>query len=220
MSAKGRSTSGKPSLKTTSGYEFSEVASALQKSIRRGLEEEAMYWAIELELKYSWYLWRRLQIISMEDIGIASMETVLYVAECRKLYLELRKKDRGVEEHGREVALFFDLEPEEAEQTHDDYPKGSHRLMLSNAILAMCRAPKSRVADDFQITIYRRRREWKSPGGQPWHLDIPEWALDMHTKRGRNAGRGRSHFNEVGTVLENESKSVPNPYKPKAGGDE
>ena len=31
-------------LKTTNGYHFSEVASAFQKSIRRGIEAEALYW--------------------------------------------------------------------------------------------------------------------------------------------------------------------------------
>ncbi len=33
---------------TKNGYDFFEVASAFQKSIRRGMEKEAMYWAIEL----------------------------------------------------------------------------------------------------------------------------------------------------------------------------
>jgi replication-associated recombination protein RarA len=38
----------KYSLKTKKGYDFFEVASALQKCIRRGMGEEAMYWAVEL----------------------------------------------------------------------------------------------------------------------------------------------------------------------------
>jgi replication-associated recombination protein RarA len=37
-------------LKTNGGYVNSEVTSAMQKSIRRGLEEEALFWATELDL--------------------------------------------------------------------------------------------------------------------------------------------------------------------------
>ncbi len=79
-------------LQTGQGYPFDEVASAIQKSIRRGLEVDAMYWAAEMETRYPDYLWKRLQVISVEDIGIADMQTVLYVAEMRKLYQELKKE--------------------------------------------------------------------------------------------------------------------------------
>jgi hypothetical protein len=54
------------SLKNASenGYPFDEVASALRKSIRRGLEEDAMFWAVEMETRFPDYLWKRLQVIS------------------------------------------------------------------------------------------------------------------------------------------------------------
>jgi len=58
-------------LTTTLGYDFFEIASALQKEIRRGHEEAAMYWALELTPKYDDFLWRRLAIIASEDIGPA-----------------------------------------------------------------------------------------------------------------------------------------------------
>jgi replication-associated recombination protein RarA len=35
-------------VKTINGYEFFECSSALQKSIRRGLEDDALFWAVEL----------------------------------------------------------------------------------------------------------------------------------------------------------------------------
>src|SRR3990172_63220 len=103
---------------TAGGYSFSEVTSAMQKSIRRGLEEDAMYWAAELETKFPDYLWKRLQIISVEDIGIADPQVVLYVAEMRRLYQELKKE--------------YDKEPKKKSR--------SFRMVLANAILAMCRA--------------------------------------------------------------------------------
>ena len=57
---------------TKDGHDLHEVLSALQKSIRRGLEEQALYWASELDLSgYSQHLWNRLRIIASEDVGLA-----------------------------------------------------------------------------------------------------------------------------------------------------
>ena len=173
-------------LQTEEGYPFDEVVSALQKSIRRGLEEEAMYWAVELETRYYEYLWKRLQVISIEDIGIADPQVVLYVAEMRKLYQELRKE--------------YDKEPKKKSR--------SFRMALGNAILAMCRAKKSRIGDEFQIVIYGRRENG-------WQLEIPDYALDMHTGKGRAMKRGADHFWSEGVKLENEAK-LRNPYTEEA----
>lgn len=172
---------------TENGYSFSEVASALQKSIRRGLEEDAMFWATELESKFPDYLWKRLQIISIEDIGLADPHVVIYVAELRRLYHELRKA--------------YDKEPEKKSR--------SFRMALSNAILALCRAKKSRIGDEFQIVIYGRR-------ASGWKLPVPDYALDMHTSKGRGKGRGQEHFWSEGAKLTNSSMEVENPYTQEA----
>ena len=171
---------------TENGYPFDEVASAIQKAIRRGLEEEAMYWAVEMESKFPDYLWKRLQVISVEDIGIADPQVVLYVAEMRRLYQELKKE--------------YDKEPKRKSR--------SFRMVLANAVLAMCRAKKSRIGDEFQIVIYGRKE-------QGWKLEIPDYALDMHTGRGRNMKRGADHFWSEGVKLDNESK-VRNTYTEEA----
>lgn len=170
---------------TENGYSLFDAASSLQKSIRRGMEEEAMYWAAELETKYHKYLWRRLQIISIEDVGLASHLTVLYVAEMRTLYDELHRECEGGKK-GR-----------------------SFRMALGNAVLALCRAPKCRIGDDFQIVIYGRRVNG-------WRLDVPDFAYDMHTARGREIGRGPEHFWTESIQLENPSPDVDNPYTPEA----
>ena len=63
-------------LTTEGGYLNSECTSAMQKCIRRGLEEEALFWATELDFAgYGAYVWRRLQIIASEDIGLADLHT-------------------------------------------------------------------------------------------------------------------------------------------------
>ena len=168
---------------TSGGYDFYECTSALQKSIRRGLEEDAMFWAIEIESRFHDYLWKRLQIISIEDIGLGDPQVVLYVAEMRKLYQELRK----------------DFEKRGAR---------SIRMVLSNAILAMCRADKSRIGDEFQIVMYGRHEAGVK-------LPIPDFAFDQHTKRGREIGRGPEHFWTEGVKVHPQSK-LANPYHEEA----
>jgi hypothetical protein len=64
-----------PKLRTKHNYDAFEVVSALQKCIRRGLEEDALYWAYELaesrNKNYSSWLWTRLKVIACEDVGPA-----------------------------------------------------------------------------------------------------------------------------------------------------
>lgn len=54
---------------TKNGYRFGEVLSALQKDIRRGKEEEALFWALELCPEFEDHLWSRLVIIAYEDVS-------------------------------------------------------------------------------------------------------------------------------------------------------
>ncbi len=50
---------------TGNGYNFFEVTSALQKSIRRCNESEAMFFGIELYSSgYAKYLWKRMVIMA------------------------------------------------------------------------------------------------------------------------------------------------------------
>jgi replication-associated recombination protein RarA len=151
-------------MKTLSGYRFDEVFSALQKTIRRGEEREAMYWAIELEKEFAPHLWNRLEIIAHEDIGIADMHCLLFVRMCKEQYFEIRKRKSG-----------------------------STRLVLSNAILAMARAEKCRLADEFNIVSYRYNPQYA----------IPDVARDKHTSAGRRMGRGVGHFLDEGVMINN-----------------
>lgn len=62
-------------ITTRNGYAADEVISALQKSIRRGLEEQACMFAYEMYIsspQLEEKLWRRLMTISVEDIGMAN----------------------------------------------------------------------------------------------------------------------------------------------------
>ena len=163
-------------LPTLNGHRFDEALSALQKMIRRGNEREAMYWAIELEGQFNPHLWNRLEVISHEDIGIADIAVSAAIPVWRAQY-----------------KAFYDKK------------KGSSRLVLANTILAMCRAKKSRLADEFQVVCYRDTSV---------HA-VPDVALDKHTLVGRSAGRGFDHFLAEGAVLANES-DIHNPYTGEA----
>lgn len=68
-------------LRTKNGYKLDEVVSALQKEIRRGNELMASYWAFELNESGYWrYCFRRLQVISGEDIGLANPDAMILVS--------------------------------------------------------------------------------------------------------------------------------------------
>ena len=119
-------------METTNKYDYFEVLSALQKTIRRGEEENALFWAFELlESGYKEQMTNRLITIAYEDIGVESKESVL---------LALRAID--------DFNKFF--------------PKNPFQLCLATAIMAMCRAEnKTRDADYLQAKILYERRQGK-----------------------------------------------------------
>lgn len=168
-------------LYTANSYLLAECVSALQKTIRRGLHEEALYWAAEIETKYANYLWVRLTVIANEDIGVADPQALLLFETLRQQWMFLH--------------------------AHSASP--SERLVLANAILILCRAQKTRLADDLQCVVYRRRIF------EGWKLDIPDYALDKHTGKGRAMKRGVEHWRAEGCTLSNEAPGM-NPYEPEA----
>jgi replication-associated recombination protein RarA len=161
---------GEKRMPRTEHYDLFEVLSALQKDIRRGVEEEALIFALELEAFGQTILWNRLKIISSEDIGPANPAAVLLISELEKQYLNAK------------------LDP-------------SRLLFVANAVVCLCRSPKSRIADDLLNVV---QLEKKVPS-------IPDYSLDKHTAKGRKMGRGWKHFFEEGTKLSHEK--FDNPYK-------
>jgi replication-associated recombination protein RarA len=84
----------------------------------------------------------------------------------------------------------------------------SFRLFMVNAVICLCHSPKSRVTDDLLTVVYTERElEGK-------RLKIPDFALEMHTKRGAAMGRGIDYFFTEGNKLEKEA--FPNPYSERA----
>jgi replication-associated recombination protein RarA len=69
-------------VRTVHDFAADEVISALQKEIRRGHAENAALlayemWATSAELEH--YLWKRLLVISVEDVGFGSPQTPVLI---------------------------------------------------------------------------------------------------------------------------------------------
>lgn len=159
--------------KTKKGYDFGEVASAMQKSIRRGLEEDALYWVVELyNSGFSEYAWKRLQIITSEDVGLAEPHMAAEIEALYQMFLRQAKKTKATEDKNA---------PE--------------RLYLVHAVMKLCRAKKSRAVDWALIHFFGSHNHSKK--------EIPDFALDKHTERGRRLKRSWKHFFDVGSWLEN-----------------
>lgn len=87
------------SIETKHGYKLDEVASAMQKEIRRGKEKEALHWALEMiESGYARYCFKRLKITACEDIGYGDPFAVVLVKELEDSWeKEKRPKAEGGE---------------------------------------------------------------------------------------------------------------------------
>jgi replication-associated recombination protein RarA len=175
------------------GFNDDEVKSALQKEIRRGIEDNAMYWALELAMEgkpsFGW-LRNRLKIIAYEDIGLADPEVVLQVS-------------KAVDD----MDYLYNINSDE------------WMMVLSHIILLMCRSMKSRITDHFKVQM---EFYWETQTPEKLGMKIPDYALDMHTTKGNEMGRhknsykGVDHFIKHGEHLENESIDINDKYKEEA----
>lgn len=160
-------------MQTVRGFDFFECSSTMQKAIRRADTAMAGYFALELVASgYAKYVWKRLLTVSAEDCwGILTHE-VEALFNGWKLVNEGKK--RGENEKGR--------------------------IFICKAVVLLCSAKKSRDADHLSNIVYDRGigvneedliRELANAGE---YIDIPEYAFDCHTKKGRQQGATKSDF--------------------------
>jgi replication-associated recombination protein RarA len=156
-------------IKTENGYDFFEASSAFQKCIRRGMEDDALFWAVELSFKTPEYVWKRIKIISSEDIGFATPGISTEINSLYQMWKDMAKK-----------------------KDDKHYPE---RLFLVHAVIIVCRSPKSRFVDWQTVYVFgchtSRFRE------------VPDFAFDKHTRKGKKMGRAMAHFIDEGCKLEN-----------------
>jgi replication-associated recombination protein RarA len=162
---------------TVHGYPLDEVVSALQKTIRRGMTDDACWFATEMNVSgFGAYAWRRLLVIVTEDIGLANPQLAAIVHSLYAMSEVLFKAARGRAEPGQKEKVLWNEEN------------------LLEAVWLLAESPKSRELVDMSAVITQRMQKGE-------RLEVPSFALDQHTTRGRAMGRGIDHFNEAGDQL-------------------
>lgn len=161
-------------LETKSGYDFYEIASLLQKSLRRGDLVYAARAANELLPKYANYVWNRLMTVSAEDC--AEMVTGEIVA----LYEAWHKVNQG----------------------QKGSPRG--RVFVAKAIVLLSKSRHSRDSDELNILVSDRLPDDEFDQAvdsvesvldvPPEHFEIPRYVFDVHTRRGKRMGKTRRDF--------------------------
>ncbi len=114
--------------KTPRRYEPYELISALQKFVRRSMEEEAMFCFLELESHGLYHIAKnRLMVIVYEDVGIGNPSLA-----------------NSIGMHIEQMDKWFKAK------------NGAWRLVLSYIILEACRGTKDRTSDQFVCAIAGR----------------------------------------------------------------
>ena len=165
-------------ITTRNGVQGDLVISALQKSIRRGLAEEAVTFAYEMYITSEQFedkLWRRLQAISVEDVGFGDLSAPVLINSLNQMRKEFPYNDA-------------------------DRP-----IFFVHAIRFLSAAKKDRTSDNLKNVIKIEFAYGRIP-------EIPDFALDKHTEKGRALGRDSKHFLAEGSRVENEL-TVDDNYK-------
>jgi replication-associated recombination protein RarA len=89
------------------GYDFGEVASALQKEIRAGNEREAIKWMALLYDCAPYYCWKRIVVCASEDIGFGDVEAVATVNALQVSWRMAKEKSFHVTAHQPAMAVML-----------------------------------------------------------------------------------------------------------------
>ncbi|WP_320129727.1 hypothetical protein [uncultured Sphaerochaeta sp.] len=156
-------------IKTRNGIAGDEIISMLQKSIRRGMEHNALCAAYEMYItspQFEDKMWRRLLAISVEDIGfgdIGAPGLIYTLSNIRKEFL---------------------------------YTDGDRPMFFVHAIRYLCKLPKERSSDNVKNMLIKEFAHGRG-------AEVPDYAYDMHTVKGREMGRDEVQF------LTEASKVIP-----------
>jgi replication-associated recombination protein RarA len=170
------------SPKTFNGVDIFEASSSMQKAIRRGLAEEAAYWAILLgNSGYFAMAARRLRVTAHEDVGAANPIGVLFA---------LRAIDDA-------EAWYY---PKATAKDKSPKPRGEWKLGIANACIALANGPHSRDADNLEALVqYDALMQPRA---------VPDYALDKHTRRGKQKGRDLEHFFQEGAKMSDDKSNA------------
>jgi len=171
-------------------YNDDELISALQKSIRRGVEEDALYFSLELgeESKSGMgTLVSRLKVIAYEDIGPADPQVVSSVCLALNDMQEMYKKQTG-----------------------------EWKMVLSYIILLLCRAKKSRISCNFLSTIHNEWNDASQKRAIPDYAIDMHTTQGRNKGRKKTTTQGKTHFIKQGSILSNQTEEFEDIYKKPA----
>lgn len=123
-------------IMSRNGIPGDELVSGLQKSIRRGLEQQACMIAYEMyitSLQFEEKLWRRLQAISVEDVGYGSLDAP-------NLVLTLNQMRQNF-----------------------PYTDGDRPIFFMHAIRVLCDSKKDRSTDHLKNLIIKQFEQGTTP---------------------------------------------------------
>lgn len=150
--------------RTLHDFPADEIISALQKEIRRGSTENAALLAYEMlttSAELEEYLWGRLQVISVEDVGFGNLNAPVLVETLFQMHFRLPR------------------------------PRGDRYLFAIHAVRFLCQCQKERGSDD--LLNWMNKSETLPT--------IPDYAIDMHTRRGQEMGRDYNHFLDEASLV-------------------
>jgi replication-associated recombination protein RarA len=137
---------------------------------------------------------------------LAHTSKAFFTRACNRLEI-ISHEDIGLA--NLEGVLFTAVCVDQAKRFYDPEKHAKWRMPIGNAIRALCRGQKSREGDHFQAAI----------GGQAMFdgiaPEIPDYALDGHTRKGKMLGRGPDFFREVSCKLIPKPNN-PDPYEDEA----
>ncbi len=148
-------------VRTVHDFPADEIISATQKEIRRGNTENAALLAYEMlttSVEMEEYLWGRLQVISVEDVGYGNLNAPILIETLYQMHLRIPR------------------------------PRGDRYLFAIHAVRVLCQSQKERGSDDLNNWV---NQAVEKKGVRP---AIPDYAIDMHTRRGQEMGRDYLHF--------------------------
>jgi replication-associated recombination protein RarA len=167
-------------VRTYHDFPADEVISALQKEIRRGNTENAALLAYEMLItspELEEYLWGRLQVISVEDVGYGNLNAPVLVETLFQMHHRIAR------------------------------PRGDRYLFAIHAVRVLSNSQKERGSDELLGWIM------KAIGEQGKLPEIPDYAIDMHTRRGQEMGRDYAHFLNVASKVHPELPDHDTTYR-------
>lgn len=132
-------------MRTKTGIPLDIAISGLQKEIRRGNLENAVFFVQDLVLAgFIRYAWRRLMIISAEDCGADPVATVLVNACYQNDVISSQNFKSG---------------------------KNNEGVLISQATVYLARCLKNRINDDIWCYLLERRKDGAKPEVKDYFID-------------------------------------------------